>query len=140
MTQAQCTCWCLCPLPVWCLRQGYLQHSQKNTAFLQPSPSCSHAKSCAEAQRRTFSLLCACSPKAILLKPLCLKKSLPKQAPPSACSPSLYTIPFPLLITLLTYSLLPSSCRPLPSHIHQLTQITASGLPEPPRHKEPWDM
>lgn len=78
VASVQCTCWCLCPLSVWCLRREYLQVSQKNTAFLQPSPSHSHANSHAEAQRRVLSLLCAPSPKAILLEHLYLKKSLSK--------------------------------------------------------------
>lgn len=105
----------------------------------EPSPSPSHAEFCAEVQR-AFSLICVLRSKATPLEPLCLKKTLPKQAPSSACSP--FSTKF--LFICFSYSSPLSSClllhRPLPSYIHQLTQIPASGLPVAPDHKKHWNM
>lgn len=72
---------------------------------------------------------------------LCVsQRPSPKQALSSVCSP--FSTKF--LFICFSYSSPLSFClphhRPLPSYIHQLTQITANGLPAPPHHKKHWNM
>lgn len=105
---------------------------------IQPSCSPYQAESMLSPMQRLREELSPCESNTVWTF---VSQEVPLKTNPTIClQPSVYKIPFSLLITLLT-TLLPALLFAyLPSHIHQLTQITASGLPEPPHHKKPWDI